>query len=613
MYQFKVSISAAFSRPVYLRSCLLILLFGVAFNSFARQNIEAVTGLTAVHRNGQTFLTWREPDSNTQYHVYRHTTPISTANIAQAKKLTGRWGALGADTSVNVHGVSSAPEHFVVSDLGAPLSDSTGLFVYTAQPDESAAAYYAVTSVQDGVESKKITAGGNATVQAVNEVYGTPAPVLTATLNNGKGRLYTQYMDYTNWNPTFNGYAYNYSVALPASYNSSQPYALAVVLHAYGEEMLFIGETEYGYPVIQLFVSDPGESQGATNSWWYGYSADHDYKEGNPVGGVIENFTEQRVIKAIDEVLSNRDFNVDPELIYAYGNSMGASGVLSLAMRYSNVLAGVYANQPMTNYLTSPVFRGDFERLWGNPQANLPVVNRGPHSENIKRYGVGGSTPVGVWDWMNHQKQLVERRGDSFAYLMLSHGKADTTIDWATQGQPIINALTVANAGFSAASVADAGHTWLGFVAVNTELFGFGYDENFPWRYPRGESFPAIQNATGSGSINPGPSGNESYNLNIEWSTSHTPFAKPVVDKAGRYEITLRSLDQPQSADITPRNTKRFKPLAGQQCKWGTGKNNSKSDFARGVVTVDRDALVTIPDVEIRTDGTRLTIDCPTG
>lgn len=79
----------------------------------------------------------------------------------------------------------------------------------------------------------------NALSAAVNESVSTLQPVLTASKNGGKGRLYTQYMDYTNWNPTLNGYAYNFTVALPGNYNPAQSYPLQLNLHAYNDNLKY--------------------------------------------------------------------------------------------------------------------------------------------------------------------------------------------------------------------------------------------------------------------------------------------------------------------------------------------------------------------------------------
>lgn len=569
-------------------------------------NEDTVQALTAVHRNGQTFLTWTEIEGNVEYNVYRHTAQINSSNLSSATKLTTRWGPLDANTSVNIGATGSVPRTYVIGDLNAPLRDNDGLFVHTT--DQSGAAYYAVTSVVNGSESNAISSGNNSLTRAVNETLNTPQPVLAHSTNGGSRLIYTQYMDYANWNPTHSGYGYNYYVVLPSDYDATRSYPLLLNLHAYGESLVIAEGPQFGWPVIQLYPNDPGFNQGTVHSWWYGFSADHNYNNSSaPTSGVIANFTEQRVMQAVSEVITNPRFNVSTDRVHGLGNSMGASGVFSLGMRYGNIIAGVYGSQGMTNYRTDPVFQEDFVRLWGSHSANLPVVNRGPYSSIIQAYD-----GTGVWDWMNHQQQLSERRADPMGYLMIAQGKADPIIDWQTQGAPLARALNDANVGFSARFVAGAGHSWLGFAATVHSLFGFGNDDLFAWRYPVNMSFPAISNASESGSLNPGLSDNDDYNLNIEWATPQTPFAPPIVDRPGQYEISIRSLSRNQTADITPRKAQGFVVIPGERCSWATTDNNTGGTTGSGSVTVDSDALLTVRNVPIGTGlGTRLAITCP--
>ncbi|MCA9048723.1 MAG: hypothetical protein KDA89_08340, partial [Planctomycetaceae bacterium] len=138
-----------------------------------------VTDLEAVHKDGQTFLTWQEDTTvdGEEYHVYRYSEAITDANIGLAEKLTLKWGPLDDDTSVHKLAGAESPTHFVIDDLGAALSDDTGLFVYTTQNGESGSAYYAVTIVVNGVE-QSLQQSGAATTSAVAESVAETAPIL---------------------------------------------------------------------------------------------------------------------------------------------------------------------------------------------------------------------------------------------------------------------------------------------------------------------------------------------------------------------------------------------------------------------------------------------------
>lgn len=570
-------------------------------------------GLSATHRSGQTFLLWDEPDSAAHYHVYRSNQPITTDNLSSATLLTSRWGPVDQHTSVNKYATDDVPGFFVVEDLGAPLDYNTGLFVHTVQTGEDGAAYYAVTAVINGSENKLLVNGSNTLSSPVDESVNTPQPVLTVSMNDGKGRIYTQYMDYVNWNPTLNGYAFNYTVAVPFNYNPEQSYPLQLQLHVFGATATVVPQSEFGWQVIQVFPNDPGEGQNAIHTWWYGHSADHNYLTDGaiPFAGRVENFTEQRILSAVNEVIANSNFNVNTDLVHAYGNSMGASGVVSLGMRYPAVFAGIYASEPMTNYATNPLFQENLRQLWGEQSQNLPIVNRGSSAQTISKYGSDGSQPTGVWDWMNHQLQLRRRTADDFAYLNMDFGKSDNVIDWLTQGRPMLQALTDAKAGFSATALAGTGHDWLAFNAVNKNQFGLGENGLAPWRYPRSLSFVSLQNASGSGQIPPGLTDTDEYNINIEWSTPHNAFHQTIVDNPNRYAISLRSLAADQTVSVTPRNTQAFRLSSGQQCNWTATSNSGSALIGSGSSTVDSNELVTAVSVPVNTGpGTRLDISC---
>jgi len=265
-------------------------------------------------------LTWNESNQNVRYHVYRHNQPITLENLGSATRLTNRWGPLDSNTSVHQIAANAAPSRFVIDDLGQPLADNKGLFVHTTAPGEQGNAWYAVTLVNSGGEVDSF----HAYFGPVNESVQKPRPVLVRSDNGGKGRMYTQYRDYAQWNPTLNGYAYNFAVALPSNYNPSVSYPLQLQLHAYGEPSKYETSSEYNWPVIQVFPQDPQNfSTGAITTWWYGYSDSHDYRNNfsSPTSGRIINYTEQRVMDAVQFVIDDSDFNVNTNRVYAYGHS----------------------------------------------------------------------------------------------------------------------------------------------------------------------------------------------------------------------------------------------------------------------------------------------------
>ncbi len=573
----------------------------------------AATALQAFHRSGQTFITWNEDASLTgeKYNVYRSTSPITTANVGSAQKLTSKWGPLDDNTTLHPRRSPDIgiPATFMINDLGTPLSVDQGMFVYTTPTGQSGTWYYAVTQVTGGSENVVLTAGSNSLTAGVTELVATPSPVLTVRNATGKGRIYTQYMDYAKWNPTFQGYAYNYSVALPDNYDPNVAWPMKLMPHAYGERMRMEPSAEFGWPCIEVFLDDPGGGAPGDRfqTWWYGFAADHNYQtQGSvPTTGHVENFTEQRVLKTIDEISSM--FNVDTLRIHSQGHSMGASGSLSLGMRYANVFSGIFGSEPMTNYASSPLFQNDFSVLWGSQATNLPIVNNGVHAGPIKQYD-----GMGVYNWMNHHEQLLNRRGEKMAFLMVGHGKADDVIDWATQGRPFIAALNAGNVGYSAEQRFGWDHNWMSFNFSLDTMFSPADGGLSAWAYPRNVSFPGITRATGSGPEVPGTTGTNFYNMQFEWSVPWNDFHENLIDTITRYEISIKSNTVQQTANVTPQRRQAFNPIPGTTVTWQNINNATGQAIQSGTLIVDADGLVTLPSVTIGTGlGNRFVLTVP--
>jgi pimeloyl-ACP methyl ester carboxylesterase len=575
------------------------------------RQLLAASGLQVVHRSGQSFVTWQEDTGVTGegYHVYRSASPITSSNIGQAQKLTSKWGALDDNTSHHPLTGVGAPTNFVIQDLGSALSDNTGLFVYTIPAGGAGNWYYAVTEVIGGSENQSLTSGSNSLASPVADTVATPQPVLISTINNGNGRVYTQFMDYANWNPTFEGYAYNYSVALPVNYDPNVAWPLRLMPHAYGERYRLESNSDFGWPVIEVFPDDGGAQTGFLNTWWYGFSADHNYKTNGPIptSGSIENFTEQRLFQMMDQVQAN--FNIDSEAIHIQGHSMGASGALALGMRYGDFFSWIFSSEPMTNYATNPIFQGQFQSLWGTQASNLPVINKGPHASRLAKYN-----GTGVYDWMNLQQMVGVMRAEPMAMLMVGHGKIDDVIDWQTQGLPIVAALNNAHVAFTAENRGNWDHNWMSFDFMNSAMFGDSNGSKADWIFRKDSSLIAFSNASGSGPLTSPPTGTDFYNLELDWSVPWNNFGAAIVDQSQHFEVTLRSRAGVQTADVTPQRTTAFKVAPGATVTWQNRNVASNQNIQSGSVTADAKGLVTIPGLQILTNsGNRLILDMTFG
>lgn len=569
--------------------------------------------IAAFHRSGQTFLTWAESTGTTSYLIYRHTTPLGATTLAPAQLIAEVpqgsgifWTerARAVDPNYDDAGYESL-RNYVITDLGPQLPDGTGLFVWATH--ENGSFYYSVRSTN----SEQVLTTG-----PIAERVSDPEPVLIWQSDSGLSRVYTQFMDYATYNPTFDAprpgnswmglpeweelsrtndhqqYAYNYWVGLPTPETCGgdvwDQVPLIVHIEGWGSRYTAPASAPY-WCAVHLWGDDPNQS------WYFGFSATHDYRTDLPVtSGPIVNYTEARLIRAIHETIRNvSQPAIDPNRIYVYGHSMGGTGALMLAERYPEIIAAAAASEPMMNFAAAAMWIDELEGKWGAHELNLPVDIRGPDAASLESY-----QGTGVWDWQNLGAQLAVRRGDEMAFIAIAHGTLDTVIDWQTVARPSYTCFYEGNRAFIGELIA-ADHTWLGFRDHPNWNFN-------ALNLKRDESFPALANASGSAPIPPdGPGG---FNMTLEWSASWNNFAGPPVDLPGEWSVALRSLDGEQTVTVTPRRLQQFKVIPTQAYRWQNTHLDTNTIIQDGVIVPDEDGLLVIEGVRVDQDGSRLVL-----
>lgn len=580
-----------------MRSALSHPLLGLAALLLApAARAQQASNLAALHRSGQTFLTWDEAgtgNTTESYRVYRHTAEITAGNLPEAAALaqlprgSSRYPAESAFRGSNVY--------FVIENLGPNVASNRGLFVYT--PHEAGSFFYAVTLRTNGWENTGDFSAANALTAAVTEVEADPEPVLVRTSATGRVRTYTQYMDYHRWNPTLGGYAYNYSVCLPANYSNTVAWPLHLKLVSHGSRY---DETETGSWYnrgIQIYGDDPDDT------WHYGFHENWDYsKSTHPTSGIIINYTEQRHLRAIHDVIRDPYYSVDTNRIYAWYSSMGGSGAMTLGFHYPDVFAAVFCWQPVTVYRTADFWRGqDFEKLWGGTNYNLPIESRGPQASPITNFN-----GMGVFDWMDHLAMLTNHPGRDVPMFFFHAGKNDGNIEYPSQGAPAPEAFQRARAGF-VAMIDPSSHSGIAFADWPTASTTNWDIRQLAFR--RDVSFPAFSWASGNDTVPPPAEPlTNFYNKTLEWSCPWNNFAGAIVDTPTNYEIALRSRAGAQHTTVTIRRPQAFKPPPGQGIVWQNLPLGSTNPVAMGDLRVDAFGLVTVPRFVISANGNRLAI-----
>lgn len=642
-------------RPAFGVLCVLSMLAVLLFFFLAPETALASalvapgqpSALAAVHRSGQTFLTWQERSdlSGEHYRIYRHSAPIDAGNLANATLLYEAPEGSAIFFANRYYTYSTPPwairysERLIIADLASQLDSGTGLLVWTlAGADFSGGsagnAYYAVTTVYGGVENGADFSAANR-VGPVAESTAAPQPVHIRAQPNG-WQVYIQYMDLRKWNPTFHApgvqnsyygltssdygvdgaiqYAYDYALYVPdaARCGGALPETLPVFLslHAwagngYGPFAGAVGP----WCAYLLAPIDEGES------WWFGFARSHDYRTGAApgAGNVIVNYTEQRVLQMIDHLLRHPPGPpADPARVFVSGHSMGGGGTLALALRYPQVFAAANASKPVTDHRTLTGWTGNTAARWGAIGLNLPVQIDAPNgwADPLQPFA-----SVGVWDWQNLQAHLATRIISSTTPLNLDFATNDTGVSWTTQGAPFFAPAEASRQNWGA-WVGSNGHDWGAYAGLTPDFHLSASGIPFAALQARGnESVPAFSQSSSNPPLPPTTTG--TFHHSLYWSSSWLPWDGAPIDTPEKWQVSVCAVAAgagapscgsglSQTVSITPRRLQHFQVIPNAPYYWQSQSIATSAVMATGIITADANGLVTVPSVTVAPTGNRI-------
>ncbi len=410
---------------------LLLVSVALAFSGFYPPVFAAVQDLRAFVREGQTFLTWQEDESD-WYYVYASVTPIKSLEnrtwIAKIPKgsnrfrfphLTSHKGQAGKIYSELFEGKPWANRIQIESSLDSSkgLPDGTGLFVRTTKQD--ATMYYAVTSSQDAI----IKPNQNALVMPLKEKKGLPGATLVYQEKNL--HYFVFFTDFETWNANgiddhMHGYAHVFAASIPEAI--AKPSPLSIRLHAYSAwGGVFM---PYSYPInngVSIAMFD------YSLTWWFGHAESLETTQAkNAPPGKVVNYTEQRLMQVVRWLASSPPAfpaEIDNSRVYILGGSMGGSGVNHLTCKQGDIITSGqaskgYVNWSLSNelkpYVTNSrvnVFLGDFQSKYGTLEDNNAT------NLNGKR----------VYDVLNLTSWVSDPRAN-VGYLETANGSIDGVI-----------------------------------------------------------------------------------------------------------------------------------------------------------------------------------------
>jgi hypothetical protein len=562
------------------RIVTVVAVLGIAAGVCA-QDIK-VTGIQAKHRNGQTFVTWKdaaegEDSAGSRYSLYRSDSPITQENMAQAEacvtNLLYHSGKLFGSAFNKKDRLDPNKPMAKIEEGGQPLPLWSGLAVVTVKKDGKS--YYAVVATGDTNRvTSAVVPGESATKEPVEEKVGEIQPILLEDSKSRKGPYIQQ-----------------------TCIKGTKGLPLMVGLHAssgggggaaeYGDYYLYFSRPEWGYQAGMPGVFSVQERQdgghrlaldsrdaivtpgaGPMETFWFGYVcvppwADH--KEPRAY-----NFTELRMLWVVNWVI--RKYEADPNRVYAGGGSMGAWGSSTFAFRHPELFAAVYPNRPRTR------------------QRGMPSLVKVAKPDTVMMDD--GKTTY--FDRMDMVKFATEHHEDLPFYAWCC-GRHDGFASFKEQID-LVKALTASHHGFAFAWN-DGDHS-SGSAPMGKVTKYYGSE-----KFALNKSYPAFGNSSinddiGSGEVEEMVDGKPKrvikdgvleggINLGFVW--------KDVADEEAKWAVTFSNglAKAEMTVDVTPRRCQKFKAKAGDKFKWANTAGGS------GDVAADQWGLVTVEKVKI--------------
>ena len=351
----------------------------------AGEGIASVSDLKAEHRDGQTFLTWKEPEDvvgadaptfeafekavldararrHVVYRVYRGEKAITPANlgdcqlIREVPEALSCWNLLAIANTEHpqqnrtknspLRGGNLVLNHTMtrwkLAEGGVPMPRARGLAVFTV--DRPGKRYYAVTVAVDGREQiAKVTAGVNASPAIDETTARFPAIIPQRTVTAAPQHVGASPVDVAVCfvEPPFAEAPRPVEIYMPRwkdlpAGSADKPLPLYVNLATYGctatelSSPIWHGARRHVGGAVTVALSEEG-------TLWAG---EHECL-GTLRGldeGVVMNYTQRRVLATAAWAIADKDLHVDPERVYVWGQFAG------WAIRHGDVFAVVMSN-----------------------------------------------------------------------------------------------------------------------------------------------------------------------------------------------------------------------------------------------------------------------------
>lgn len=568
---------------MYIPRCFVVFFAGLFCTAPIWSADIEVTGIQAVHRHGQSFVTWKdvaegEAGAKYRYSLYRSEQPITAANLPQAELcyrgvLNNSAKLYGSAFNVKDR-LDDAKPYSVIVEGGKPLPSWSGLAVHTVR--KKAKAYYAIVATDDKLNPvSAVIPGKSATTEPIDEQLG---PIQAIKLYDSKERK----------GPSIANTSITGKKGLPLHLTLHGSQSNGGGAGDYGDYYLFFGTPEMGYRDglagvfsveehrlksgnrLMLRVRDAVEhpsGRGAMETYWFGFMCvPQGAKHSEPR---VYPFTENQLLW-ITRWATER-YGVDPERVTVGGSSSGGVGSNNVGFRHPAIFAAAYPSVGRVRRVPAIALDGKFDRNVGAMMAD-------------------GKTPY--YDHVDGVK-FAAAHPEDLPFLGWACGRNDGYATWPEMID-MVKAMTASHHGF-AFSWNNGGHGEGGRAMT---LINKYYPAE---KFARNRSYPAFGNSSldhkmGNGDPKDGDL-EGGINLGFDW--------REIIDEQDKWSMTVSNelAKEVMKVDVTARRCQKFKPRAGDSFEWNL------STGATGKVIADKDGLVTVKQVAIKPGtGTRLTI-----
>ncbi len=592
----------------------------IAYEGPAVQPTPAVSGLRAIHHDGQTFLTWKEHEDvlaefdaatienmekkllplrgkrEVMYRVYASERPITARTLGRAvmiaevpfvlsmyyldsvRTIEHPSAERGEGSTPFIGGARAKRDvvpAYVMAKGEKPLPRGSGLYVRTiTRPGKT---HYAVVTAVNGREAvgPASISAGNSLPQALAERPAPPIPVLQSS-QEVPGREQNR--------PSWTVSTYNYWLEFPYA---NVPRQLAVAMR----ESLGLAPGEKGELCVNLgfYGSQPAfvarQRGGGDVTLCPPWDQDDSMLQGRHecVGtlrsyeqGVVHNWGQRRTLALVQ--WARREFPVDPQRVTAVGQ------FALWAVRHGSVFSVVTAD------------------AYGNFSKGREAQKHGP-MWGPSPYGSKNWLGINHWEYMNVCKWIRDNPTVEMPYLVLRPTGSSHVGDmgpWAWS--EVYRALHDTKRAFTARH----GGVWSGTPLAGTIM---------PAKIRRDQSLPAFGNCSldgmpGDGDMSNnggvGSDGDVVADLNgfLLWDTD------TIVDEPDRWQMTMYLYEacgaESATMTVTPRRCQRFKAQPGAKLVW-TLTEDGKT-VGKGTAVADQWGLVTAEAVELTKRPRRLRI-----